>query len=388
MKGDGSLRKTSVLIVDGEDFRTLKVVRSLFFTGRYTISVVADSRRDRLHLSRCCKVFTLGSTGSDDQARISKIQEVAKTRRTDLFFPVGEAGSEFLSRHRRLLSAIARIPPLPSNETLATVRDKWQLHLFCGQHAIHSPASVRLTDLSPTQVLFPPMRPPFLIKPRIGAGGYGIRLIDSREAYETFLMTETGKAGDDTYMAQAFIEGKEIDLSALCQEGRIVAYTIQEPVDRAQDDFAYGKIIRFVHHEGVFATAERLLGKLRWNGVAHIDFICQNAGPIHVLDFNPRFWGTLHGSALAGVNFAHLLSQAALGRRLSNAGYQPIVYSEQLGSGAMLPLLLLNRGVGGLKLRNTAYLTLLRDPLPELPRLKRGFVNYRNALFNRLFRKA
>jgi hypothetical protein len=66
-------------------------------------------------------------------------------------------------------------------------------------------------------------------------------------------------------------------------------------------------------------VAGRLVEKLGWSGVAHIDLRLRSKhGTLSVLEINGRYWRTLLGSLRACVNFPMLACQALIGAPTSS----------------------------------------------------------------------
>ena len=61
-----------------------------------------------------------------------------------------------------------------------------------------------------------------------------------------------------------------------------------------------------------------LLRSLDWHGVCQADFIlhAETAEP-YLLDVNPRFWGSVFGAVMSGVNFPYLVYRLALDGEVS-----------------------------------------------------------------------
>jgi predicted ATP-grasp superfamily ATP-dependent carboligase len=57
----------------------------------------------------------------------------------------------------------------------------------------------------------------------------------------------------------------------------------------------------------LLAASERLLRELEWNGVAMVEFRRAPDGRAHLMEVNPRFWGSLQLAVDAGVDFPSLL---------------------------------------------------------------------------------
>jgi protein-tyrosine-phosphatase/predicted ATP-grasp superfamily ATP-dependent carboligase len=65
-----------------------------------------------------------------------------------------------------------------------------------------------------------------------------------------------------------------------------------------------------------YEMAVRMLRELRWHGVAMVEFRGRPAGPFHLMEINPRLWGSLALAIDCGVDFPWGLALLALGRPL------------------------------------------------------------------------
>ena len=128
-----------------------------------------------------------------------------------------------------------------------------------------------------------------------------------------------------TGIRNGVINGYNIDCSVLCQNGNILAYTIQKGINQDSLDFKYSAHIDFVHHEPTFALVKDIIHKLNWSGVAHLDLrYDEENNQIKIIEINPRYWGTVMGSLYAGVNFPYLHCLAGLNISVAKETFQPI----------------------------------------------------------------
>ncbi|HZX33106.1 MAG TPA: ATP-grasp domain-containing protein [Rhodocyclaceae bacterium] len=68
-------------------------------------------------------------------------------------------------------------------------------------------------------------------------------------------------------------------------------------------------------HDGILADAEARLERMGWHGVGMFEYRWEReTGRFHLIEFNSRFWGSLHLALFAGVDFPRLLADAILGR--------------------------------------------------------------------------
>lgn len=68
-------------------------------------------------------------------------------------------------------------------------------------------------------------------------------------------------------------------------------------------------------HDGILADAEARMAHLGWEGVGMFEYRWDpETDRFHLIEFNSRFWGSLHLALFAGVDFPRLLADAILGR--------------------------------------------------------------------------
>jgi predicted ATP-grasp superfamily ATP-dependent carboligase len=101
---------------------------------------------------------------------------------------------------------------------------------------------------------------------------------------------------------------------------------------------------------------------LRWSGVAHLDFKKEKkSGKLFLIDFNPRFWGTLLGSTRAGVNFPLLACYSGMGFSFPVPAYDEIDYYE-LERNKMVSFVFRKREGKKVRLRHSSLYFALIDP--------------------------
>ena len=96
-------------------------------------------------------------------------------------------------------------------------------------------------------------------------------------------------------IAQSFIPGVDIDISALVDRGHIKKFAIQI---RKKDTLC------FVQNEELVKLTEVIVRELRYTGVIHIDArLHDTSEEIFLIEANPRFWGSLAEATSGGLNF-------------------------------------------------------------------------------------
>lgn len=349
----------SVVIPDGYDQRAIKVVQSLGVAGGIS-QVVVTTKNSVLKYSRYCKTFYVSDYPTE--AEISKaVEEICSRYDIDVAVPSGLDGINYINNNTSKHPFLKRL--IPNLDTLALVHNKWSLHNISRQLEIDSPYSILLNKYEVDQPAIPEDRP-VLLKPTTGAGGDGIRYFQNLRMLAQWVEQSSGSDTDGEYIVQEYIAGTNIDISVLCRDGNILAYTMQKPIEHRHDTFRYSSRIEFFHDSRLLETCERIVRFVKWNGVAHLDFLLEpSSGRMCLIDFNPRFWGTLSGSTLAGVNFPHLYCLASKGMDFPVPEFEHIKYYE-LNRREILSSFLSGSIGKEIPLRSSSLYFLMRDPLP------------------------
>jgi predicted ATP-grasp superfamily ATP-dependent carboligase len=354
----------SVLIPDGDNDFALAVVRCLARAAGVRTSILSADAWARSRFSRHRARYFTHAYEVDDTARLGALAEVVRRIEPDVVLPVGQRAIRLLADHPRALDGTTAVAPVPEPAAFAITTDKWLFADFLARHGIRHPATIDfdVADASDERLRKLPF--PALIKPRHGSYGRGILLLASPEDVREHFCKHPPKEG---FILQTFVDGYDIDCSVLCREGEILAHTIQKSILPGYHPFAAAAGIEFVDDAPTLAIVRKLVSALRWSGIAHVDLRYDSLdGDVRVIEMNPRFWGTLLGSLVAGVNFPYLACLAALGRPLPESRS----HAAQFIAGKAAIRLLARQAVTGRRagfgIGSTTIGFALRDPLPEL----------------------
>ena len=219
--------KTDILILDGESSFALSVVRSLAQTRRWRIHVLGGEARPKcpaLQWSRHIESYRHIREGVSDDATVETIKRAVGATGAKLIVPVTEPTSLLCIRYRAELENVARLAVLPTEKSFTTAIDKGLLAGFCVEHGIPHPATVLATEGEKAELRFP-----VLLKPRRLSGGRGIRRIESAVELESVLST----CDKTQHCVQQGFEGMDVGCSVLVNEGKIVASTVQQSLQRS-----------------------------------------------------------------------------------------------------------------------------------------------------------
>jgi carbamoyl-phosphate synthase large subunit len=211
--------------------------------------------------------------------------------------PLAHRRDDFERQGIRLLLANAN--------TLALCLDKAALVGACSDACAVPRTSIfdEHTDLSAWSV-------PFLVKPRLGAGGRGVQRIDRIEALSLL-------PRDGSLILQEYLGGAEYSVDVLCTPASQVLAVV--PRARLKIDSGIAVTGVTLHDERLDTAARRVAAAIGITYVANIQFREDANGVPRLLDVNARFPGTMPLTVAAGVNMPRLAVDLVTGRSLSSS---------------------------------------------------------------------
>jgi D-aspartate ligase len=318
MKEHSNLKKNfSVLIPDGESPLALSVVRCLSEVRGLKINILSKNRYTPVRFSRYIKNY-LYHDSSNTLDHLSTIDKMVRRTKSDIVLPIDQPMIELLSYHKKELSDLTFLVPLPQPDAFNITSNKWLLADFLKQNGLPHPQTILYEDEWKLD-LIKELSFPVLIKPIKGFNGKGIKIIDDLTSLKYFFNKHRNS---EESIFQSFIHGFDIDCSVLCKDGNILVYTIQKGIYPGRLQFAPPVGIEFLFDDQVLNIVTVLMNKLKWSGVAHIDLrYDEQDKKVKILEVNSRFWGSLLGSLNAGVNFPYLASLVGLKEDIPKIDY-------------------------------------------------------------------
>jgi predicted ATP-grasp superfamily ATP-dependent carboligase len=374
---------TNLLIVDNDCIAlTLSVIQCLGNSHDINIHVVSVKKTllPVFKYSRYIKSYCYVPTENDDQIS-EAIEKSIHSLKIDILFPIDEKITRIIAERIDYFTRIVNLPPIPDQHVLDLVRNKWLLYnwLFKNGLSNYKPILYSKNTYPCKDSII--SRMPFLIKPCWGAGGKGISYIKSEKDWSVFKIDPS--FGEDGYLLQPFIEGYDIDISAIVDKGKILTFTIQRGCD-ASEQFKFSESIEFVENKSVYDKAQKVFSTLKYSGVAHLDLRYDfNLKSYELIDFNARYWSTLLGSHYVGINFPYLTFKYIMNRQIEK---QPYFFKKFISTNNILKFLH-NRFKKDKKrrisLKQTRLYYSLIDPIPLLMNIFNfSLIRFRNILRN------
>ena len=311
----------SVLIPDGETTLLSNVVYSFSLIKHVKIYVLSSHKRRYLKYSidnSCFKYSRFIEAfiyyeNTTTEGWINKIDATVEDYDIDLIMPIFDLSTKRILEHRNNLKHKSKLCCLSHITNFETALRKDLLYKFLKSKNLPCPQSIIVdkdSKFDTTALNFPVVG-----KPSFGfQGGMRVSLLNNNNELTKYISTTKT---DYPILLQQFIEGFDVSCNVLCNNGEILAYTMQKAVMQETVKVTPQHEFSFFHDDALLALMKTLMKALNWCGVANIDFRYDNTDNSYkVIEINPRFWLNTEASAIAGVNFPYLYCLLSLNKTI------------------------------------------------------------------------
>jgi len=299
-----------VIVCDAQMRSSLAVIRSL---GKKEIEVTAgeETRFATGFFSKYCKhKVVYPSPKKNKEEFVNYLIKILQKNNYDALFPVADACLEPIINNEEEISKYTRIA-LPPRKIFMKAYDKQITLKIATENNIPHPKTYFVNDLDELYNIENKLEYPAVIKPRISSGRRGIEICNSfdelitnykkiHSEYGKLLIQELIPYGGEFGVYILFNYNSEP--RAITVQRRLRSYPVSGGPSTLRETF------KNEISEKSVETAFKLLKAMKWVGVAMVEFrIDARDGTPKLMEVNPRFWGSLQLSILAGVDFPYLL---------------------------------------------------------------------------------
>ena len=176
---------------------------------------------------------------------------------------------------------------------------------------------------------------PVLVRPSYVLGGQGMQIAINDNDIDEFIGIINRIAQDHPILVDKYLQGKEIEVDAVCDGDDILIPGVMEHIERAGihsgdsisvypaqslTDGAKAKIAEYTR---------RLAKSLHVIGMINIQFIVCGEEDVYVIEVNPRSSRTVpYISKVTGIPIVPLATQVIIGKKIKELGYTPGLQPE------------------------------------------------------------
>ncbi|MFC2066159.1 ATP-grasp domain-containing protein [Chloroflexota bacterium] len=301
-----------VLVTDAQIRNSLAIIRSLGKRG-LEVTGAEETRFATSFFSRYCRRRIIyPSPYKRPEEFANYLLDVIRRDKYEVIFPVTDATVMPVARNKEKFSKYTLVP-IPDYEVLMKAMDKAQTIEIAQQNGIAAPETLRIDSSEEVEAIKDKLRFPVVIKPRIGFGARGLTLCRSPEELISAYPEVVATYGN--CLVQEYIPpgGEELGVYVLLnRNSELRAVTVQKRLRSYPVSGGPSTLRETVSRPELIEVALRLLKALQWSGAAMVEFKTDpRDNQPKLMEVNPRWWGSLQLSILAGVDFPYLLYKLA-----------------------------------------------------------------------------
>lgn len=305
----------SVLVTASDSPKALSVIRSLGKAG-IPVTAAAETEFSVGSSSKYCTgTFRYPSPRRSPEKYYETLSVFLKHHPHDVLMPVHSDDTYLIAKYKDHLSKFTKIP-FHSYEAICEVNDKSRLMQVASELGIPSPRTFFVHKLSDLRKISLDAEFPLVIKVRNSSGSSGVDYASSPEELNTkftYMIKKFGLTEKEYPIIQEYIKGEGYGVSMLFNYGELRAKCTHRRIREYPITGGPSTLRESVNHPAMEKIARDLLGHYQWHGLAMVEFKLRDSDKKPVLiEVNPRMWGSINQSILAGVNFPHLLYTMAM----------------------------------------------------------------------------
>ena len=175
---------------------------------------------------------------------------------------------------------------------------------------------------------------PVLVRPSYVLGGQGMQIALSDKEIEEFMEIINRIAQDHPILVDKYLQGKELEVDAVCDGTDILIPGIMEHIERTGVHSGDSISVYPAHtvsdkvKETIAEYTRRLAKALHVKGLINIQFIAVGE-EVYVIEVNPRSSRTVpYISKVTGIPIVDLATEVIIGKTIKELGYEPGLQPE------------------------------------------------------------
>jgi predicted ATP-grasp superfamily ATP-dependent carboligase len=314
-KSDNNQKLSRVLVLDGNQFSTLAIVRSL---GRKNILITVAGVEGKppgiaSYSKYVSQVVTYADPLSAEDRFVDSIKNLISQQNFDLLIPVTENTVIPLAKRRSELEKFCRLA-IPDNSSLQAVLDKNQTFQLAQEENVPVPVGILIKDIASLSARLAALQYPIVIKPShsVAETGTAARTkLNVQYAFDEQELLEKCKAilRYTPAILQEYFRGDGVGIEVLADQGELVLVFQHKrlhefPLTGGGSTLRTSEAV----NPQLLEHSRRLIKRLNWHGVAMLEYKYNAAsGQCRLMEINGRFWGSLPLAVAAGADFPYAL---------------------------------------------------------------------------------
>ncbi len=320
-----------VLLLGAGGVQTLPVAQSLHKKGYRVLLHLHDMRNYGSRTKYAHRTIIIEDSVGSPQF-LNKIISVIKEEGVDVLIPLSDLTADFISRNQNLLKDdVAFVTP--AYDSFCLGYDKNKLMSVCRENGFPHPYTIDLSGLDSSTVEIERKHFPMLIKPNCTTGGRGMTIVESVEELRNKypkIQRQYGECHLQEYIPQG---GGQLKIQLYVDERQnLIAHSSIRKHRWYPENGGSCSCGESVNEMDIVNICHEVLKKIQWIGFADFDLIGDpRDGTWRIMEINPRVPACIRVSFEAGVDWAEIIVNGALGNEQKKYVHQHGVYLRHLG---------------------------------------------------------
>ncbi|MBT4540975.1 ATP-grasp domain-containing protein [Candidatus Woesearchaeota archaeon] len=306
------------IITFARSWQTLIAARAL---GKQGITVItADSEKfATTFFSKYSKNNFIYTDPNENENKfvndlIKKAKEYKKKYNEEIMLLPVHKETYTISKYRKKLSKHMKIC-VDDYDKIMSVHNKRKIPLLLKKYKIPTPKTIIVKDILELYKITPKLNFPVFIKLPESAASIGLVKVKNRDdlIYEFSNAVKKSKLKPRNYpIIQEGVGGEDYCVTALFNKGKKRAMMTYKNIKTYPYKSGPSVYRKNVNAEEMEKIATKFLEKIKWHGLAEIDFRMGSDKKPVLIEINPRFWGGLNQSVASNVNYPLLAYEIAV----------------------------------------------------------------------------
>ena len=262
--------------------------------------------------------FVYPSPHKDPENFFSTLQKEVISRHIDVLLPMTEVSTNLVLKHQEAFSDLT-IPCCPLH-TFEWLNNKYRLFELAQEMHIPIPTTYFVQPGMDMSAVYEKLTFPAVLKPyRSWIWSNDRWLYAAVKHVSSLSELEKEIKGHESfrehpYLIQTHVQGQGQGVFALYDRGKLAAFFAHKRLREKPPSGGVSVLSESIELDPrMREIAEKILGHVRYHGVAMVEFKVSSDGTPYLMEVNARFWGSLQLAIDAGVDFPYLLYKMATG---------------------------------------------------------------------------
>ncbi len=216
--------------------------------------------------------------------------------------------AKIIARHKRRFKNLITVA-CPDYRTISRVDSKDRFAKTAKTLKVESPRTWLPKTQNDLKKAAKSMTFPVFIKPPNDVGGRGIRKVQNEKELKAAFSNLKKRYSRQQIIVQEGAKGVDYCFCGLFDHGKLVASMVYHNLQKFPVETGAGIVRETVDSKKFDPIVRKLMGPLKWHGVAEIDFMWDEKprSKPSMIEVNSRFWAGLDHSINSNVDFPYLL---------------------------------------------------------------------------------